>query len=85
MQLALHAATQCLALSACFVLFVWCVCVITVSVLPMTPLRQLQRLPRLWERTPWCCCICWSMQLAACVRVHFACARFVGMFAHVIL
>jgi len=73
----LLAATRCLALSACFVLFVWCVCVIAVSVLPTAPLRRLQRLPRRWERTPWCRCIRWSMKLAACVRVHCACARFV--------
>jgi len=33
-MLALIAATRCLALSACFVLFVWCVCVIAVSTLP---------------------------------------------------
>ena len=85
MMLALLAETRCLALSACFVLFVWCVCVIAVSMLPMAPLRRLQRLPRRWERTLWCRCIRWSMQLAACVRVHCACARFVGMFVHAIL
>jgi len=85
MMLALHATTRCLALSASFVLFVWCVCVIAVSVLPTAPLRRLQRLPQRWERTPWFRCNRWSMQLAACVRVHCACARFVGMFVHVIL
>jgi len=85
MMSALLAATRCLALSACFVLFVWCVCVIIVSVLSTAPLRRLQRLLRRWERTPWCRCIRWSMQLAACVRVHCACARFVGMFVHSIL
>jgi len=79
MMLALHAVMRCLALSACCVLFVWCVCVIAVSVLPT------ERLQRRWERTPWSCCIRWSMQLAACVRVDCACARFVGMFVHAIL
>ena len=77
MMLALRAALRCLALSVCLVLVVWYVCVITASVLPTAPLRRLQRLPRRWERTPWCRCIRWSMQLAACVRVHCACARFV--------
>jgi len=46
MMLALHAATRCLAFSACCVLFVWCVCVLAVSVLPTAPLRRLQHLPR---------------------------------------
>jgi len=36
--LALHTATQCLALSACLVCFVWCVCVIELSVLPQETL-----------------------------------------------
>ena len=76
MMLALRAALRCLALSVCLVLVVWYVCVITASVLPTAPLRRLQRLPRRWERTPWCRCIRWSMQLAACVRIHCACARF---------
>jgi len=44
MMPALLAATRCPALSACFVLFVWCVCVIAVSVLSMEPLRHLQHL-----------------------------------------
>jgi len=43
MMPALLAATRCLALSACFVLFVWCVCVITVSVLSMTALQNACR------------------------------------------
>jgi len=46
-------------------------------VLPTAALRRLQRLTRCWERTPWCRCIRWSIQLAACVRVHCACACFV--------
>jgi len=85
MMPALIAATRCPVLSVCFVLFVWCVCVIAVSVLSTAPLRRLQRLPRRWERTPWCRCIRWKMQLAACVRVHCACARVVGMFVDSIL
>ena len=61
MMLALLAATRCLALSACSVLFVWCVCVIAVSVLSTAPLRRLRRLPRRWERTP-----CAATSVGAC-------------------
>ena len=47
----------------------------SVTAAPATPAAR-------WERTPRCRCIRWSMQPAACVRVHGACARFVGMFVH---
>jgi len=40
---ALHAAMRCLALSACLVFFVRCVCVIKLSVLPPAPRQRLQR------------------------------------------
>jgi len=43
MLLTLHAATRFLALSACLVFFVQCVCVIEFSVLPPAPLRHLPR------------------------------------------
>jgi len=62
---ALHAAMRCLALSACLVFFVRCVCVIKLSVLSPAPQRRLQRLPRRWERTPQCRCIRCSIQPTA--------------------
>ena len=79
---ALHAAMRCLALSACLVFLIWCVCVIEPSVLSPAPRRRLQRLPQRWECTPRCRCIRCSIQPAASVRVSCACARFVGMFVH---
>ena len=83
MMFALHAAARCLALSACFVLFVQCVSVITDSESHMMAEFGKTNRPRggaarHWrcqltlrrrERMLLCCCVLW-MQSAACVRVH---------------
>jgi len=85
MLLALHAATRGLALCACLVFFVQCVCVLEVSVLPPAPLRRRQRMPLRRDRTPRCRYMRWSMQQAACVGVPCTCAHFDGMFVQWLL